>query len=71
MTLAEELGRLLTEARGERSRRDLAEQIGVSNTTLLSIEHGRANPTLERVERLAEAYGCTIHLSIDQPAPAP
>lgn len=63
MTLAEEFGRLLTDARGDRSRRDLAGELGVSATTLLSIEHGRANPTLDRVERLAAAYGLEVHLS--------
>lgn len=57
--LAERIGQALTARRAELglSRRALAERAGVSNVTLLNLEHGRANPTLARLERVADAYG--------------
>jgi transcriptional regulator with XRE-family HTH domain len=56
--LARRIGEALTARRLElgMSRRALAEQAGVSNVTLLELEHGTANPTLERLERVAEHY---------------
>lgn len=56
--LAERVGNALTARRAELglSRRALAERAGVSNVTLLNLEHGRANPTLARLERVADAY---------------
>lgn len=64
MTLAAQLAAILTDARGDRSRRDLAGALGLSNTTLISLEQGKANPTLERVERMAEAYGVELELKV-------
>lgn len=64
-TLAEQVGRLLAamrEASGI-SRRGLAQELGISDTSLLEIEHGRANPTLDRLERLAEGYGVTLAIT--------
>lgn len=69
MTLAEEVGAALEAARGDRTRRQLAADNNISNTALLNIEHGRANPTLERLERLAEAYGVRLHITAE-PLPA-
>lgn len=57
--LARRIGDALT-ARRETlglSRRALAEQAGVSNVSLLELEHGLANPTLARLEKVAGAYG--------------
>lgn len=58
--LARQLGRILETARGARSRRSLADDLDVSNTTLISLEAGTSNPTLERVERMAAGYGVEI-----------
>lgn len=56
--LAAALGRRLTQRRAELglSRRALAERAGVSNVTLLGLEHGKDNPTLRRVEDIAAIY---------------
>jgi putative transcriptional regulator len=39
---------------------DLAEQVGVSRQTIISIESGRYNPSLELAWRLSKALGVTI-----------
>lgn len=64
-TLAEQVGRLLAslrEATGV-SRRALAQELRIADTTLLEVEHGRANPTLERLERLADGYGVELTIT--------
>lgn len=56
--LATDIGRALTAARGERSLRDVAGALGwSSHRNLLSIEGGDRNPTLDRLEEWAAAYG--------------
>lgn len=63
--LATQVGRLLAsmrEATGV-SRRALAQELGLADTTLLEVEHGRANPTLARLETLAEGYGIELTIS--------
>ena len=64
-TLAEAVGRLFAASReaSGRSRRALAQELGIADTTLLEIEHGRANPTLARLAALANGYG--LELIID------
>jgi putative transcriptional regulator len=39
---------------------DLAEKLGVSRQTIISIENGRYNPSLLLAHQLAEAFGVTI-----------
>jgi putative transcriptional regulator len=39
---------------------DLAEHVGVSRQTIISIESGRYNPSLELAWRLSKALGVTI-----------
>lgn len=61
--LARQLGRILTNARGPRSRRSLADDLEVSNTALLALEAGQGNPTFERAERMAAAYGVELTIT--------
>lgn len=49
----------------ERRKRDwsqaaLAERLGVSRQTVISIERGRFDPSLPLAFRLAEVFGCRI-----------
>lgn len=48
--------------RGERgwSQAHLAELLGVSRQTVISIERGRFDPSLPLAFRLAAAFGCRI-----------
>jgi len=39
---------------------DLAEKAGVSRQTIISIESGRYNPSLELAYKLASVFGLTI-----------
>ncbi|MHB9149776.1 MAG: helix-turn-helix transcriptional regulator [Thermoleophilia bacterium] len=39
---------------------DLAERVGVSRQTIISIENSRYNPSLELAWRLSKALGTTI-----------
>lgn len=55
--LAARVATLLVEARGPRTRRDLAAEIGVAPATLADLELGHANPTLAYLEAVGEAYG--------------
>lgn len=63
-TLAESLGAQLQEAREARgiSRRALADELGVSNVSLLHYEHGKANPTLSKAAEIAEQYGLDVEI---------
>jgi putative transcriptional regulator len=45
---------------------DLAEHVGVSRQTIISIERGRFDPSLSLAFRLAETFGTTVE-SIFQP----
>lgn len=65
MTLAADIGAQLAAARtaSGRSRRALAAELGLADTTLLEVERGDANPTLRRLEELAAGYGLTITIT--------
>lgn len=39
---------------------DLARQVGVSRQTIISVENGRYNPSLELAWKLAQALGTSI-----------
>ena len=53
---------LVKELRGEAGLRqeDLARQVGVSRQTIISIENGRYNPSLELAWKLSRTLGTTI-----------
>ena len=65
MSLAADIGVQLAAARttAGTSRRALAAELGVADTTLLEVERGDANPTLRRLEELAAGYGVTITIT--------
>ena len=44
---------------------DLADRLGVSRQTVISIESGRYNPSLELAWRLSKALGVTIEELFD------
>lgn len=46
--------------RGELSQQALAERVGVSRQTIISIEKGRFRPSVELALRLARALGTTV-----------
>lgn len=52
----------LNERRQERgwSQQHLADELGVSRQTVISIERGRFDPSLPLAFRLAEVFGCRI-----------
>lgn len=52
-----ELGRRLAALRGKVSQRKLSKDIGVSNAHISSVEAGNDNPSLDLLERWAEATG--------------
>jgi transcriptional regulator with XRE-family HTH domain len=62
--LAEQFGRILVEARGERSLRGLANELGLSRATLSELEKGEANPTLAYIEAMAERYGVKVAMVV-------
>ena len=65
-----QLGRLLREARGERSMVDVAAACGVSVDTLRKIETGRApTPAFFTVSALAEALGLSMDELVVRCAP--
>jgi putative transcriptional regulator len=44
---------------------DLADRVGVSRQTIISVEMGRYNPSLELAWRLSKALGITIEELFD------
>ena len=63
---ASDLAKLLGEnckarrAQQKMSQAELSERSGIAASHLSYIEHGKANPTLEVLEHLAEGLGCTV-----------
>lgn len=60
--LAKRLGKNCRQRRAQlkMSQGELSERSGVAASHLSYIEHGKANPTLEVLEHLAEGLGCTV-----------
>lgn len=60
--LAKKLGENCRERRNKLkiSQAELSERSGIAASHLSYIEHGKANPTLEVLEHLAEGLGCTV-----------
>lgn len=52
----------LSELRTDRgwTQRDLAQQLQVSRQTVISLEHGRYDPSLTLAFRIAEVFDCRI-----------
>ncbi|WP_042159923.1 helix-turn-helix transcriptional regulator [Paenibacillus gorillae] len=42
------------------TQENLSEQVGVSRQTIISIESGRYNPSLELAYKIAKTFRCTI-----------
>lgn len=64
--LARQLGAGLTEARERagKSQRAQAKELGIAGNTLRELELGEANPTLRRIEELADGLGVTVELRV-------
>lgn len=65
-SLAQQFGAILAKARSDsgRSLNAQARELGVAVPTLHTYEHGRANPTLDKVEDLAAQYGVQIEFRL-------
>ena len=48
------------------SERELARRIGWTRQYLNGISCGRVNPSIEQLERIAEALGMTLHISFEE-----
>ena len=59
MTVLNHLRRLRFDA-GDMTQADLAERVGVTRQTILSIEKGNYNPSVELALRLARVLGTTV-----------
>lgn len=60
--LAKKLGENCREKRKQlqMSQAELSERSGIATSHLSYIEHGKANPTLEILEHLADGLGCSV-----------
>ena len=45
---------------GEMTQKELADRVGVSRQTIISIEKSRYSPTLELAFRIAEVFGARV-----------
>jgi transcriptional regulator with XRE-family HTH domain len=53
-------------ASGDIKQKDLADKLGVSPPYISSIMAGNENLTVEQMSRLAEAVGCSLHVTMAQ-----
>lgn len=65
--LAQQLGAGLVKARAGKSQRAQARELGIAGNTLRELELGIANPTLGRIEELAEGLGLRVELKVTRP----
>ncbi|MHC5063220.1 MAG: shikimate kinase [Planctomycetota bacterium] len=68
-----ELGRQVVQRRKDRNwtRRKLADRSGISERFLADVESGRANPSILRLQQVAEALSCrAVDLLEDEKAPS-
>jgi hypothetical protein len=70
--LARNLGANCRERRSKLriSQAELSERTGIAASHLSYIEHGKANPTLEVLQHLAEGLGCTAIELLSEPSKA-
>lgn len=63
------LGEIVHKLRVQRNMttRGLAAKVGVSANYISLIENNKRNPTIETLDKIAEALGVTIHYLIDAP----
>ena len=47
------------------SEKELAARLGISQQYLNAITRGKKNVTLERLERIAEVLGMSLHISFE------
>ena len=59
MSVSNQLRRIRFEA-GDLTQQELAERVGVTRQTILSIEKGNYNPSVELALRLARVLGTTV-----------
>ncbi|MGI9519301.1 MAG: helix-turn-helix transcriptional regulator [Pirellulaceae bacterium] len=45
---------------GEMTQQALADEVGVTRQTVIALEKGKYNPSLELAFRLAHAFGCPL-----------
>lgn len=64
--LAHQLGEGLTKAReaAGKSQRAQARELGIAGNTLRELELGLANPTLGRIEELADELGVNVRITV-------
>jgi len=48
------------------SEKELAAQLGISNSYLNAVSLGKKNITILQLERIAEALGMTLHICFEQ-----
>jgi transcriptional regulator with XRE-family HTH domain len=53
-------GKRLHELRGSRSQRELANQLGVTHTTIRNWEAGEVSPSLHNVQQVADHFGVAV-----------
>ena len=68
MSTKNQLRRFRFEA-GEMTQQELAEKVGVTRQTILSIERGNYNPSVDLALRLARVFGTTVEklFELDEP----
>ena len=68
MSVRNQLRRFRFEA-GEMTQQELADQVGVTRQTILSMERGNYNPSVELALRLARVFGTSVEnlFEIDEP----
>lgn len=71
MSTKNQLRRYRFEA-GEMTQQELAEKVGVTRQTILSIERGNYNPSVELALRLARVFDTTVEklFELDEPKEA-
>jgi len=55
----------------EMTQQELADQVGVTRQTILSIERGRYNPSVDLALRLARAFGVPVEVLFQLEGGAP
>jgi transcriptional regulator with XRE-family HTH domain len=61
--LRERVGGQLRRLRGERSRSEMARQLGISRSWLIRLEDGKANATLDLLDDIGGRYGVTFDVT--------